>query len=156
MKHKYVLSKDNGNGEFLIKEYAELNKDIFSPVCESVYETNQVESAVKAGHGAVIAKMRAQNFFPPIGFSEKIARGVIDLVSSTEQNMVEVYCDDCEHLNVDQDDSESIEKIEDNEDENLDEFIEDDLPDDFESDVKPNKVNSSIDLEEDDLDDEDN
>lgn len=156
MKYKYVLSKDTDTGELLIKEYAELNKDIFSPVCESAYEVKRLEEVLPGGPGAVIARVRTLNFFPPSTFSEKISLGVTDLISAADQSaMLEVYCDDTEFLSKNLDGEEAFEEIEDEDDEPLDEFIDDeDLPDGFEDNDKSGRVKTTIDVEEDVLDDE--
>jgi hypothetical protein len=128
MKHKYVFSKDNAAGELSIKEYAELSKEIFTPICETVYGIKQLETALAQGAGALMAEMRTRNFYPPSSFSEKIVIGITDLISSGDQDMIEMYCDDVEFLTKGTDESEAFEEVEDDEEETLDEFIED-LPD---------------------------
>ena len=141
----------------MIQEYAELNKDIFSPVCESTYEARQIEEVAARGDEAVIAKMRTLNFFPPSSFSERIAQRLAELMASDEQGMVEVYCDDSEFLTKSLGGVESFEKVEDEEEEEdiLDDFIDDDLSDGFDDDVKSDGKGSAIDIEEDVLEDED-
>jgi len=155
MKHKYVFSKDNGTGELSIKEYAELNKDVFTPICETVYDVKQFEAALAQGHAALMAEMRTQNFYPPTSFSEKIVFGISDMISTGGQEMVEIFCDDADFLTKSLDAHEAFEGIDDGEDENLDDFIDEDLPDTFGGDVKTgNSTPSDIDVEDDDLDSE--
>lgn len=155
MKHKYVFSKDTATGELSIKEYAELNKDVFTPICETVYEVKQFESALAQGPVALMAEMRTQNFYPPTSFSEKIVLGISDMISSGGQEMVEIFCDDADFLTKSLDGHEAFEDIDDSEDETLDEFIDEDLPDSFGGDVKTGKVASSdTDVEDDDLENE--
>jgi hypothetical protein len=147
MKHKYVFSKDTAAGELQIKEYAELSKDIFTPICETVYEVKQFETALAQGPAALMAEMRTHNFYPPSSFSEKIVLGISDMISTGNQEIVEIFCDDAEFLTKSLDGREAFEDIEDSEDETLDEFIEEDLPDAFNGDVKSEKA-ASTDIED--------
>ncbi len=155
MKHKYVFSKDITAGELLIREFAELNKDIFSPVCETVYEVKQFEKALAQGPVALMVEMRTQNFFPPSSFSEKIIDGISELFNSGDQEVVEIYCDDADFLSKSLDGQEIYEDIEDEEESDVDDFIDEDLPDTFDDDVKTANVESSdLDIEDDILEDE--
>lgn len=155
MKYKYVFSKDHDASQFIIREYAELSKEIFSIVCESSYDLKQIEDAMADGYDAVMAKMRTQNFFPPGNFLDRIVKDVAELIASGEQNMVEVFCDDAEFLTKSFNSMESYGKLDDDEDESPEDFIDDDLPDDFDDDVKTNVSGVSIDIEEDLMEDED-
>ena len=155
MKHKYVFSKDNDSGQLIIREYAELNKEIFSAVCESSCEMKQIEAAVAGGYEAVMAKMRTQNFFPPSNFLERIAQAVTELITSGEQSTVEVYCDDTEFLTKSLKGLEPFGKLDDEADESPDDFTDDDLPDDFDDEVKPGVSGVSVDIEDDVMEDED-
>lgn len=150
MKHKYVFSKDTATGELMIREYAELSKEIFSPVCEAVYDMKQFETALAQGPATLMAEMRTRNFYPPSSFSEKIVLGISNMISSGDQEMVEIYCDDAEFLAKSIDDQEAFEDIEDSEDETLDEFVEEDLPDSFNGDAKTGTgAAASTDVEDD-------
>ena len=150
MKHKYVFSKDTTTGEVMIREYAELNKEIFSPVCETVYEARQFEQALSQGPAALMAEMRTRNFYPPSSFSEKIVLGISDMISSGGQEMVEICCDDADFLAKSLDSQEVFEDIDDDEDETMENFIEEDLPDTFDEKVKAGSVDSSdLDVEDD-------
>lgn len=155
MKHKYVFSKDTATGGLLIREYAELNKDVFSPVCEIIYEVKQFEKALALGPMALLTEMRTQNFFPPSSFSEKIVLGISDMMSSGDQEMIEILCDDAEFLTKSLDGHDIFDEIDDDEEETLDDFIDEDLPDAFDDDVKTGGVASAdLDIEDDDMEDE--
>lgn len=156
MKYKYVFSKESDTGRFLIRECAELSKDIFSTVCESSREIKQIEAAVAGGYEAILAGMRTQNFFPPSNFVEKIANGIVELINNDEQSVVEVYCDDTELLTKSLGGGhELFGKIDDDDDDDSDDFIDDDLPDDFDDDVKSGTSRVSVDIEDDMGEDED-
>ena len=155
MKHKYVFSKESAAGRFVIREYAELSKEIFSVVCESSCELKEIEAAVARGAEAIMARMRTQNFFPSSHFIERIANGVNELIASSEQNMVEVLCDDAEFLTKSLRGLETFGKIEDEAGDGPDDFLDDDIPDDFDDDVKPGVSGVSIDIEDDIIEEED-
>jgi hypothetical protein len=155
MKHKYVFSKDTATGELAIREFAELNKDLFSPVCETVYDVKQFEAAVARGPEALMAEMRTRNFYPPSSFSERIVIGITEAIFSGEQEMVEIFCDDADFLTRSVEGHEEFETIDDDDDESLDEFIDEDLPvDTFDEDVKSGKADSSDSDSEDDTPDD--
>jgi hypothetical protein len=149
MKHKYVFSKDNDTGRLIVKEYAELSKDIFSTVCESSCEAKQIEGAVSEGLESVMAKIRTQNFFPPSNFFERIAHGITELMAPGDQSMVEVYCDDSDFLTKSPKGQDAFGKLDDEADDESDDFIDDDLSDDFDDDVKPTVSGGPIDIEDD-------
>lgn len=155
MKHKYVFSKDSATGELLIREYAELNKDTFSPVCDTVYDVKRFEEALVRGPLALMTEMRTQNFYPPASFSEKIVLGISDMMSAGDQEMIEIFCDDADFLTKNLDRHEAFEGMDDEEDESLDDFIDEDLPDAFSDDVKSEGVTSAdLDIEDHGSDDE--
>jgi hypothetical protein len=154
MKYRYVLSKDNDTGQLIIKEHAELSKEIFSMICESNYDVKQIEEAMAEGDEAVAAKIRTPSFYPPGNFLERIAQSVTELLASGEQSMVEVYCDDTEFLAKSLDGSETFEKLDD-EEEDADDFIDDDLPDDFDGAVKPGVSKPPVAIDDDAADDGD-
>ena len=152
MKHKFVLSKENENATLLIREFAELNKDTFVLVCEASYDAEQIREAMARGREAVLAKVRTPNFYPPITFTERVVSGVLDLMGAEEKRMVELFCEDAEFLTKGLHAVESFEKIEE-EEETLDVFIEDDFPDGFDED-KADPIGTSVDIDEDVLEDE--
>ena len=47
MKQKYVILRSENNTELTIKEYAELDKDVMSLLCEETYDNNRIEAAMK-------------------------------------------------------------------------------------------------------------
>jgi hypothetical protein len=143
MKHKYVFSKDTATGEVTIREYAELNKEIFSPVCETAYDLKAFEKALSLGPAALMAELRTRNFYPPSSFSEKIVLGISDMISSDGQEMAEIYCNDTDFLTKSLDGQEVFEEIENEVDETLENFIDEDLPDAFGEKVKTNSVDTS-------------
>ena len=49
MKQKYTIHKDTDNKRLIIKEYAELDKEILSLLCEESYDDAWVTSAIQNG-----------------------------------------------------------------------------------------------------------
>jgi hypothetical protein len=78
MKQKYSILKDNKSGIVTIKEFAELDKGMFSLIFEETYETAMIETAIKEGKEALIAAIRTPNLYPIAEYAEKISDAVID------------------------------------------------------------------------------
>ena len=46
MRQKYMILKDDENGKLIIRELAELDKEMFSMLCEETYEKNKIKHDV--------------------------------------------------------------------------------------------------------------
>lgn len=79
MKQKYAIYKDNETGTLSIKEYAELDKGLFSLIFEETYKNDAIQTAVSGGTGAVISAIRTPNLYPIAEYAEKIAESIISL-----------------------------------------------------------------------------
>jgi hypothetical protein len=129
MKQKYQIVKNDESKTVTIREYAELDKDILSPLCEEVYESQAIASAVAGGKSLLFDAIRTKNMYPPGAYVEKIALALRDMFTSGEaQQTVELLFDDIELLTRDRE-KEEVEAALDTEDD-----IEDLLTDDFEED----------------------
>ncbi len=98
MKHKYIIQKNRADEAFSIKEYAELDKEMFSFVCEEKYDTKLFQDLLTKGTKSFLTLLRTQNFFPPKQFVERIVQSIVPLLESAEQDSVELLCDDAEFL----------------------------------------------------------
>jgi hypothetical protein len=78
MKQKYSILKDSKSGILTIKEFAELDKGIFSLIFEETYETGMIETAIKEGKEVLISAIRTPNLYPIAEYAEKIADTIID------------------------------------------------------------------------------
>jgi hypothetical protein len=65
MKQKFVISKSDDNKEFKIEEFAELEKEIMSLMCEETYSSKDIKSAISESKEALVSLLRTKNFFPP-------------------------------------------------------------------------------------------
>jgi hypothetical protein len=126
MKQKYVILKNTKKNELIIKEFAELNKDAFTLMCEETFHGELVESAINKGSQALIATLRTKNMYPTAICAAQIAEEVVNLYKSKDADSMELYFDDKEILTkgrgspepLDDSESESVE---------IDELFEDDV-----------------------------
>ena len=140
MKQKYVILKDNKKNEFIIKEFAELNKDAFTLTCEETFHGKLVESAINKGSQALIATLRTKHMYPNAICAAKIAEEVINLYESKDDDSMELYFDDKEILTSDRDVPEPFDDSESKVAE-IDELLEDD---DTESTYDDNDIDNIV------------
>ncbi len=150
MKQKYFILKDDEQKKLIIKEFAELNKEIFSLLCEEKYDDKAIESAIKKGEEALISKLRTKNMYPPGIYAEKIAEAVIDMYGSREKQSVELHFNDVDLLVKDEEEKiqEVIDEVGGTSDE-INEEIGDDFEEDFDDKTPIIKNNSSIKIADD-------
>ena len=128
MKQKYLISKENDQKKLIIKEFAELDKERLSLLCEEEYDNKIIKSAISQGKEALISELRTNNMYPPGVYAEKIAQAVIDIFGSEDSQPIELFFNDVDLLIKEQEpsgDIDEIESIDDNDD--IDELIGDDL-----------------------------
>lgn len=146
MKQKYLIAKDQKTQKMTIQEFAELDKDVFSLVCEEAYEGKKIKSAVSEGKETLVETLRTPNLYPVSEYAEKIADAVIDLFTQGNQDSVEVEFDDIEALKKEK-------AAKGGEDENdsvaLDELLNDDLDEEENSEASEDKENNEADDSED-------
>lgn len=98
MKQKYEILKDEDNKRLIIREYAELDKDVMSLLCEENYDKKAVKSAISAGREALITALRTKNLYPPGLYAGKIADKVAEMYGSKGKVSEEIVFDDLEFL----------------------------------------------------------
>ena len=158
MKQKYTISKTDEKTGIIIKEYAELDKEIFSLLCEETYEDEIVKAAAAKGKDALIQTLRTQNLFPIDLYSEAIAEAVIKFYETGDDQPVELAFDDLDLMAKENDIPMSLDEI-DEDDVEIDDLLEEDLPEedyDEKSDIK--NLPYSLKISDDDpadLDDDD-
>ena len=157
MKQKYVILKDNEKKALVIKEYAELDKEIFSLLCEHTYDQKEIKSAINEGKENLISAMRSDNMYPIGRFAEKMAEAVADLFVSQEDQSVELMFDDIDMLADDRSASSVVEDDE-NGSADIDELLDDDASNEaYDDKEEMKKISTSIKVAEDepgDIDDE--
>ena len=152
MKQKYVILRSENNTELTIKEYAELDKDVMSLLCEETYDNNRIEAAMKNGKEALIATLRTPNMYPAKVCAEKIAESIMTFQETAHPEAVEVFFDDFEFITASRKKSVEVEAIED-EPSDIEELLDDEFEDEYEEKPSIDNINSSISVEEDDLTD---
>lgn len=153
MKQKYQLSKDDETNEIVLKEFAELDKDILSLLCEQRYDAAAMEQALGQGRDALFNILRTQNMYPPNHYMEKIADSVETFFGSDPGTPAEVYFDDAEYLITQQEEMDALANIEE-EDDDLDGLLDDsdDLDDGLvasDDDISSISANTSIKIADD-------
>jgi hypothetical protein len=161
MKQKFSLIRDTQKDELIIKEYAELDKEILSLLCEESYSDEMIKAALNQGLQSVIASIRTHNMYPPKLYAEKIATAIGEMYRDDGSPTLELFFDDRElffenaqdGLLSDQDDDQDSD---DNEVE-VDELLEDELDDGYDEDTNiVKKLKSSLKVSDDDSSDADN
>jgi len=149
VKHKYLISDKDGGKSLVITETAEIDKDLYSILCEQKYDVEELKEAAKEGSNNLVAAFRNRNLFPPISASMKIAEGVLVFLESSGKDPVEVLVDETEALEHYEEPIDIITDIE-PEEEQLDDLL-DDTVDVYDDEIGIKKINSSIQLDEEDL-----
>ncbi len=149
MKQKYLIINDKENKQFKIQEFAELNKETLSLLCEEAYDYKTIKTAVSTGKDALISTLRTNNLYPPGIYAEKIASAIVQLHKSKDEESVELFFDDINLLAKKRKSAAIVEEIEDDSTD-LDEMLEDDLNDDYPEKNGLKKVGSSLKIEDDD------
>ena len=154
MKQKYLIINDKENKQFKIQEFAELNKETLSLLCEEAYDYKTIESAVSTGKDALISTLRTNNLYPPGIYAEKIASAVAELYKSKDPEPMELFFDDINLLSKSRGSAVVTEQVEDDS-ADLDDMLDDNLDESFDDKDDFKKINSPIKVAGDDFDDGD-
>ncbi len=155
MKQKYTIIKDSKNKQLIIREFAELDKEILSLLCEETYEQKAILAAIKSGKENLISALRTNNLYPPGIYAEKIADAVKALYATRGKDSEDLFFDDLELLShAKEPQSRAAAEPDDEQDEDVDELLEDDFEQDFdENDNQIKKLDSSLKIADDDYGD---
>ena len=154
MKQKYLILNDKENKQIKIQEFAELNKQTLSLLCEEAYDYKTIKSAISAGKDELIAALRTNNMYPPGIYAEQIAGAVNKLLKSRKQESVELYFDDINLLTKKRGNVKSVEPDED-EPVELDDVLDDDYDDPYDEKDEIKKIDSSLKIADSDYVDSD-
>ena len=157
MKQKYTIIKDDKNKQLIIREFAELDKEILSLLCEETYEQKMILAAIKKGKEGLITALRTNNLYPPGIYANKIADAVKDVYATKGKESEELFFDDLELLaranepKPKEEDEAPVEEP----DEEMDELLEDDFESDYENESQTKKLDSSLKIADDEYGDTD-
>lgn len=147
-----ILKSDDGKS-IVIKEYAEIDKELFSVLCEQHYDIKEIETAVKKGKSSLLSMIRNRNFFPPIESTGQILEGIENLLRSGSNETIEIEINDSENLSGKEVEMDVIDDIEDDGeqlDDLLDETVDVDV-DVFDESLGIKEINSSLKVDEDEV-----
>ena len=149
MKQKYLILNDKKNKLFKIQEFAELDKDMMSLLCEEAYDYKTIKSAISGGKDELISALRTKNMYPPGIYAEKIATALMELHKSKDQESVELFFDD---INLLTKDSKSVKVTKQLEEDavDLDEMLADEVDDSYQDKDELKKVDPSLKIADDD------
>jgi hypothetical protein len=154
MKQKYTIIKDDKNKQLIIREFAELDKEILSLLCEETYDQKVIRAAIKSGKDDLISALRTNNLYPPGIYAKKIADAVKELYATRGKESEELFFDDLELLaRVKEPKSRTAEEPVEKQDEELDDLLEDGFESDYENEDPPKKLDSSLKIADDEYGD---
>ncbi len=150
MKQKYAIIRDDDQNTLIVREYAELDKEMMSLLCEESYSQDTIHTAVQKGHQAVIDALRTNNMYPPTVFADPIAKAIEGLFGQGGNMSAELFFDDKELFAKDlqEEIAEPEEDVKDDVD--VDELLEDDIDDDFGEDEGIKNIKTSLQVSDDD------
>ena len=127
MKQKYLIFKNDKKTKLIIKEFAELDKEMFSFLCEETFDDESVKSAIAKGKDALIETLRTKNLFPIGIYAKEVAAAVTNMYESGNDQSVELVFDDHDLMKKEQKEPTAENDIEDEVVE-IDDLLEDDSP----------------------------
>jgi hypothetical protein len=149
MRHKYELRLSEN--ELTVYESGELDKEIFTLLCEEKYALDVIRDSLDAGLDAVIAALRSPNFYPNRYCAEKLAVAVAEICRAKNAERLEIVLDDVQVLSDEQDPADVLEEFEeamDGSGDDLEELLADD--DKLNGSKGSFRIADSEDLDEDD------
>jgi hypothetical protein len=156
MKQKYTIVRDDKNNQLIIREFAELDKQILSLLCEEKYDAKMIRAAIKQGSSHLITTLRTNNLYPPGIYAAQIAESVTKLYATKDLESLDLFFDDLELLAIESrpepENPVEEEPVED-QGEDADELLEDDFESEYEEKDKISKMNSSLKIADDDYGD---
>lgn len=144
MKQKFTLHRDTEKQQLVIQEYAELDKEILSLLCEETYADETVKAAIDKGTEALIVALRTHNMYPPRTLAQKIADMVAMLYQTDEEQSTEIFFDDKEFFDLHEEVKEPDEDSLNADAEDLDDLLEDDIDDVYEDKKIMKDLKSSL------------
>jgi len=145
MRQRYMIIKNEKNSELLIREFAELDKGLFSLLYEEIYDENKILAATQEGKESLIRAILTNSFYPPRIYAEPIADEIAKMYQPDGKSSSELLFDDIDLFQKEADILPDItetgaEKLADKVDELLDDKPETDsskIISDVKSDIKP-------------------
>jgi hypothetical protein len=139
MKQKYQILLDNDGSQLVIQEYAELDKEMLSLLCEETYDAEAIKKAMEKDRNSLIQALRTHNMYPPGNYTERIADAIVELFQPGANTSAELFFEEKEMFEsmeeeayIESEEEEDEEESSMGVDELLDDDIDEDMDDDFE------------------------
>ena len=152
MKQKYTIVRDDKNKQLIIREFAELDKEVLSLLCEETYEQKAIRAAIKSGKEDLISALRTNNLYPPGIYAQRIADAVKELFATKGKESEDLFFDDLELLTKESA-VVAIKVKKEKDSEELDEVLEEDFESDYEDKEALDKLDSSLKIADDEFGD---
>ncbi len=149
MKQKFLVQKSASDAQIIIRENAELDKELMSLLCEERFDVAALEAALQGGRESLIAALRTRNLYPPKAYAEKIADAVQELLNNADEDAIELFFDDLDLLDKERQAAAQALEVEEDADD-IDELIDDDFEGEFEEGQDISKIKSSIKIADED------
>ena len=153
MKQKYAIIRDDDQATLVVREYAELDKEMMSLLCEETYSQEKIKAALKEGQIELIKAIRTNNMYPPTTFAYAIAEAIAGILDEGGNQSAELFFDDKDLFQRGEEVVvEEVEEEEVDEDVDVDDLLEDEdaIDDDFEDDSVLTDLKTSIKVADDD------
>lgn len=126
MKQKYVLTKSGEKETLTISEYTELEKNIFSLICEESHDGDAIRAAIAQGAEKLISTFRTHNMYPRVTYAGELALGIIEMYRSHQNEKKEFMFDDKDAFNRPPEEDATLLDMVEKEAASVDDLIEDD------------------------------
>jgi hypothetical protein len=133
MKQKYVVLLDNETEKLAIQEYAELDKEMLSLLCEESYDAEMIRTAMNKDRSSLIQSLRTHNMYPPGVYTERIADAIVEMFQPGASTSAELFFEERDlFVPVEEEAVDEAESSADDKGMDVDDLLEDDIEDDFE------------------------
>lgn len=150
MKQKFTIIKNEEKKNLIIHEFAELDKDILSLLCEETYDAERIIDAISIGKEALIKVLRTKNMYPPSAYMNQIVEAVISLYEASGSASKDLMLNDMDLLRPAE--AQPIPVIEEalEEDGDIDDLLDDDeVDDELDGKLELTKLKSSLKIADD-------
>jgi hypothetical protein len=133
MKQKYVVLLDNERGKLAIQEYAELDKEMLSLLCEESYEAAAIKAAMDKDRNTLIQALRTHNMYPPGVYTERIADAIIEMFQPGANTSSELFFEERELFEpLEKEPIDDADEDDDDSGMGVDDLLDDEIDDDYE------------------------
>jgi hypothetical protein len=148
MKQKYVVLLNNESNQLGIQEYAELDKEMLSLLCEETYDLATLKAAAQKNRTALIQALRTHNMYPPGNYIEQIADNILDMLAPGGNSSAELFFEEKELFSTM--DDEMVDDTDENGEEesslDVDDLLDDGIEDNFEDKGIPKDIKKTINI----------